>query len=1439
MNSSRLRHPLAQVVFIVLGGLTSISGHAMPTGAEVVHGQAVFNRIGQELRVENSRNAIIEWQDFSVELKESLRFVQPDELSAVLNRVVGSSPSEILGQISSNGRVFIVNPNGVIFGSESRIDVNGLIVSSLDIANDDFLEGRLKFEQRDAAGAVINEGQLVSGEDTSIVLIAPVIENSGLVRSENGDIILAAGNSVELVDSQNPEIRVQISAPAGEALNLGTLISNGGNIGIYAGVVNQSGVVSASSAVAEGGKIYLRGRQQAVIGSESVTQADGSKGGRVVITADAVEVKSDAKISAVGANDGGEVLVGGSWQNSDPDVPQAKTVNVESGAELNASASDNGDGGTVVVWSDTSDAGSQTQVRGQLKAQGGASGGNGGRIEASGNQLDIEGMTASTEAPVGRQGQVLLDPTNITIFTATSNINGDGVFGDDIDNVNALDEFTDFSGADSTITGQALANLLDNNDVTLAATNNINVSAAIIKSGTPSTTLRLEAGNEVNLSGSISSTGGPLNLEFAPGLLLADGLVDVNSSTIDLAGGTLEVIDGSGLLYLSVPDAASHLTLNSTANVKHLHINGGVLDGSGTLNVSDTFKWSSGDMVGTGRTVIQAGASGSFGDASSMYLREGRVLDNRGDVVQSSNSLLGQAPFGGVTGATSTPLIYNSGTWELSGGTSITEGTADTFGFINTGTVIKTGSGTTSTLMDMTNNGTVQVSVGRLLLDQSFGTGRTHSGRFELGGAGNLTFFGGGHSFADGSAFSGSGVFQRDAGATLSLIGSGSGLTIENGTGVDLALTNFQGTGNLTNRGQLTASAPLTFSGDILNTGVVTLTNDSAFNGIFNNQGTLNLNAGDANFASGLSVNGGTLNVSSGATLGGNVSLAGGILKGTGTLADDLIHTGGALRPGASPGTLTISGDYQMSPSATLQIEVGGTTAGNYDQLDISGTATLDGVLEIVHFGGFVPVPITLFSSIIDAAGGVSGSFSSLIEPSGHRYDVVYNGSTVDLSYGRLLTITANDVSRDYGDSNPAFSATYTGLFSGDSAGDITGLTFTTVANNLSPVGDYQLTPSGGTAPVYYQVTYADGTLAVVPRALTISADAQSKVYGDTLALGTNAFTASNLANGESVGSVTLTSLGGHDADTTSAVGTYTGDIRASNASGGTFDAGNYTLTYVDGDLSVTPRAATITADAQSKVYGDTLALGTSAFTASNLANGETVGSVTLTSLGGHDAGTTSAVGTYTGDIQASNASGGTFDAGNYILTYVDADLSVTPRDLTIAADAQSKVYGDTLALGTSAFTTSNLANGETVGSVTLTSLGGRDADTTSAVGTYIGDIQASNASGGTFDAGNYTLTYVDADLSVIPRAATITADAQSKVYGDTLALGTNAFTASNLVNGETVGSVTLTSLGGHDADTTSAVGTYMGDIQASNASGGTFDAGNYTLTYVDADLSV
>jgi len=227
------------------------------------------------------------------------------------------------------------------------------------------------------------------------------------------------------------------------------------------------------------------------------------------------------------------------------------------------------------------------------------------------------------------------------------------------------------------------------------------------------------------------------------------------------------------------------------------------------------------------------------------------------------------------------------------------------------------------------------------------------------------------------------------------------------------------------------------------------------------------------------------------------------------------------------------------------------------------------------------------------------------------------------------------------------------------------------------------------------------------------------------------------------------------------AVGSYT--ITPSTATGGTFDPANYAVTYATGTLTVNPSDLTVTASAQSKTYGATLVLGTSAFTASGLQNGETVGAVTLTASG-TPAGTaaTAAAGPYT--ITSSAATGGTFSPANYTITYATGTLTVNPAALTVTAGAQSKTYGAALVLGTSAFTTSGLQNGETVGSMILTASGSpAGTAATAAVGPYT--VTPSAATGGTFNPANYAVTYATGTLTVNPAALTVTASAHSKTY--------------------------------------------------------------------------
>ena len=227
---------LAFALLCAFGG----SALANPTGANVVAGKADLSTSGKTLTVTNAPGTVINWQGFSIAPDELTRFIQQNANSAVLNRVVGQDPSSLLGRLQSNGRVFLINPNGIVFGPGARIDVGGLVASTLDLGDADFLAGRLNFAGPASAGALVQLGQITTASGGQVLLIAPRLENSGVITSPQGEILLAAGRSVQLADAAHPALRVTVTAPAGEAVNLGKLIADGGRIGIHAGLISQA-----------------------------------------------------------------------------------------------------------------------------------------------------------------------------------------------------------------------------------------------------------------------------------------------------------------------------------------------------------------------------------------------------------------------------------------------------------------------------------------------------------------------------------------------------------------------------------------------------------------------------------------------------------------------------------------------------------------------------------------------------------------------------------------------------------------------------------------------------------------------------------------------------------------------------------------------------------------------------------------------------------------------------------------------------------------------------------------------------------------------------------------------------------------------------------------------------------------------------------------------
>ena len=432
----RLRGGLGTAV--LLGILIPQLALANPLGPKVVSGQASFTAQGKTLTVTNSDRAIINWQDFSIAGGELTRFIQPTATSAVLNRVVGNNPSAIYGALQSNGRVYLVNANGIFIGPTATIDVNGLVASTLNISDSDFKAGRINFSGGPLAGRIENQGAIRTPAGGSIYLIAPDVTNSGVINAPNGDILLAAGRQVSLVESTTPEIAVVVSAPENEALNLGRIIAEAGRIGIYGGLIRHRGIVSADSAVMDKtGAIHFRATKDITFDKDSVTTANGPKGGNITVqstegttlVSGAVEAKGSsdrggtiqilgarvgvidaAQIDASGEQGGGTVLVGGDYQGKNPAVQNAEATYLGKDAVIKADAVANGDGGKVILWANDG-----TRFYGSISARGGANGGNGGFAEISGKKnLGFHGFV-DLSARKGKAGTLLLDPNDLYV----------------------------------------------------------------------------------------------------------------------------------------------------------------------------------------------------------------------------------------------------------------------------------------------------------------------------------------------------------------------------------------------------------------------------------------------------------------------------------------------------------------------------------------------------------------------------------------------------------------------------------------------------------------------------------------------------------------------------------------------------------------------------------------------------------------------------------------------------------------------------------------------------------------------------------------------------------------------------------------------------------------------------------------------------------------
>ncbi|CAN7625067.1 two-partner secretion domain-containing protein [Polaromonas sp. LjRoot131] len=277
----------------------------LPTGWNVTSGNAAITKNGNTLTInQTSQQAIANFATFSVGSGALVDIHQINSSAALLARVNGGDPSLIQGQIRADGALWLINQAGIMVGPGARIDVARFIASSLNVSDSDFLAGRMNFKSTGTPGEVRNEGTINAASGGSIYLVGANVANTGSLNAPQGEVLLAAGQTVQLVDTATPGVSVAITGTPGEVRNMGQITAEAGRIGLAAGLVSNSGTISASSAVREGGRIFLRASGDVRTSATSSISANGTTGGNVVLIAENA-ASIDGQVSATGNAESG------------------------------------------------------------------------------------------------------------------------------------------------------------------------------------------------------------------------------------------------------------------------------------------------------------------------------------------------------------------------------------------------------------------------------------------------------------------------------------------------------------------------------------------------------------------------------------------------------------------------------------------------------------------------------------------------------------------------------------------------------------------------------------------------------------------------------------------------------------------------------------------------------------------------------------------------------------------------------------------------------------------------------------------------------------------------------------------------------------------------------------------------------------------------------
>jgi len=1453
---------------------------ASAADAAVSAGSGHISTVGNTTTINQaSQRLAIDWTSLSTRANEALVFSQPNAQAIALNRIIGSSPSELLGSLTANGQVFILNPNGVLFGAGSQVNVGGLVASTLSMSNADFMAGNHVFSNNGAAGSVVNQGTLNAVSGGYLALLAPEVRNEGVMSASLGTALLAAGDKVTLNLDNGSLIGYSIDQGAINALveNKQLIRADGGQVLMSAkaldqlstAVVNNTGVIEARTVQNKNGRIMLMGDMDVgtvtVGGTLDASAPNGGDGGFIETSAAHVNVADTARITTRA-----EAGKTGQWLIDPFDFVVASAGGNMTGAAL-------------------------------------------------GSQLENNNVTLTTTAGnTGTDGDL-----SINDAVAWSAANTLTLIGERDVNVNAN---LTYSGSGTT-------------GVTVQAVRDINVGADVAITSTGTGALPVVFGGPVVGE----AAGGNINMGSGSSIATSGGDVSFKANAIKLAGASVATAGGNIAMAAAGTSASHSLEItNDGATRSNVATTGaGTISLSGHLTGggASATGGSAGGLVVTNSSITSdTGAisiTGTVSGASTGSLLErGFRLDSGALVTSAGNISLTGVVSG--TQALNPPMgILSSAAGELAGGgiVSSTGGNVMLSGTFNngwhyydpTGLVVggkvQSGAAGKVTLSALATVGVVQGG-GNF---SGGGTGLFTGASSEIvAGTGGLDITGEVRSSSTSTNLSGvslAGTASSTGNIVVTGISSAPSASGVRALALQGTLTGL-GTATITLKGSgVPAPAPAS-SSDIIVQGTTVSTAGGQINLIGDrikiesaiNSGsgrtvitpvttgreiTLNaLNTGGGNEMWGLNLSHSELNLITASVLQlgggayrGDISIGNGFTTTTmtSTPALSLVTTGRITQTAG----LTVNSLKAVGSSVTLtntnnQISniSGIATSGSFQAASASGltVGTVDGVSGINSAGKVLvrttgaSADLTLDSAVTaastanDALVLVAGrnfinnvGAAALQIPGTARwqvwsanpandsrnnldydfkqYNASYGTTTVAQSTGNGVfytlapTITSaltGTVSKTY---DTATAATLTTANFSAAAGAVDG---DTVILNTSTTGTYDnknagtgktVTATGvsiasttnGAKNVYgYTLGSASGNVGTITQAsLAVSGiGAADKVYDASTSAALTG-TAAISALGSDVVTVGGTGVGAF-ADKN------VGTAKAVAVSGYTLsgaDAGNYALIQPAGlTANITPKALGYSTTASDKTYdGNTTAVATlSGLT--GLIGSETVTvSNTGATFNSKDVASANLV-TVNSVTLADGANGGL--ASNYsIASGGTATAGITAKALGYSTTAANKIYD-----GTTSATLGGVLNGVVSGDTVALSQSGTFSDKNAATGKTVSYTSSLSGS----DAGNYVLTSSSGTTTadITPALLTVAANSAHKFYDGVAYVGNNGVAISGLVNGETVAD--LSGSLGYGGSSQGAIG--IGDYAITP---GGLSSTNYQMDFVDGALTI